>query len=79
MDTLLIACAVALAATALVAVVFLLARRVSGEERLAEVIERFNARLESMAGDVSRALERTQKETEQPREFSELSSSIDLD
>jgi len=79
MDTLLIACAVALAATALFAVVFLLARRVSGEERLAEVIERFNARLESMAGDVSRALERTQKETEQPREFSELSSSIDLD
>ncbi len=64
MDTLLIACAVALAATALLAVVFLLARRWSGEERLAEVIERFNARLESMAGDVSRALERTQKETE---------------
>ncbi|MBA2461132.1 MAG: sensor domain-containing diguanylate cyclase [Actinobacteria bacterium] len=79
MNTVLIACAVALAATAILAVVFLLVRRSQSEDRLADVVERFNDRMESMVRDVSRALDRAQEEVRPARAFGELTSSIDLD
>ena len=79
MNTVLIACAVALAATAILAVVFLLVRRSQSEDRLADVVDRFNDRMESMVRDVSRALERAQEEVLPARDFGVLTSSIDLD
>jgi diguanylate cyclase (GGDEF)-like protein len=79
MNTILIACAAALAAAAFLAVVFLLMRNSAGEERLAEVVDDFNERMEAMVRDVTRALERAQQEDRPTRDAGELSSSIDLD
>jgi diguanylate cyclase (GGDEF)-like protein len=82
MTTVLIACAAALAATALLAVVLIVLRRRErneSDERLAEMVDRFNERMEAMVREVSRALERAQEEARPPHEFGELSSSIDLD
>jgi diguanylate cyclase (GGDEF)-like protein len=79
MTTVLIACAVALAATALLAVVFLLARRNDSDARLAETVDRFNERMEVMVREVSRALERASEDRRDKRDYGELFSSIDLD
>ena len=79
MTTVLIACAVALAATALLAVVLLHVRRNESDRRLEELVERFDERMEGMVAEVTRALDRAQEETRQTQDFSDLSSSIDLD
>ncbi len=79
MTTVLIACAVALAATALLAVVFLSVRRNASDRRLEEMVERFNERMEAMVREVSQALDRVQEESRTTQNFSELSTSIDLD
>ncbi len=79
MTTVLIACAVALAATALLAVVLLHVRRNESDRRLEELVERFDERMEGMVAEVTHALDRAQEQTRQTQDFSDLSSSIDLD
>ncbi len=79
MTTVFLACAVALAATALIAVVVLHLRRNTSDRRLEEMVERFNGRMETMVLEVTRALDRVQEQSRSTQDLSELSSSIDLD
>ncbi|HWG55171.1 MAG TPA: sensor domain-containing diguanylate cyclase [Gaiellaceae bacterium] len=81
MTTALIALSAALAATAVLGVVFLLVRRNdgAGEERLAHVVAQINDRMETMVRDLSEALERAQEENRRSRVLGELAGSIDLD
>ncbi len=81
MDTLVIACAAAIAALAVLGIVWLLVRREGGggDERLAGVVAQINERMESMVRDLSDALERAQEENRRSRVLGELAGSIDLD
>ena len=81
MTSLLIACAAAVAAVALLGIVFLLVRRNggSGDERLESVVAQINDRMESMVRELSDALERAQEENRRTRVLGELGGSIDLD
>jgi len=81
MTTLVIACAAALAATALAVTVFLLGRRSgnTADERLASVAAQIDDRMQSMVRDLSEALERAQEENRRSRVLGELGGSIDLD
>ena len=81
MINLLIACAAAVAAVALLGIVFLLVRRgkSSGDERLETVVSQINDRMESMVRELSEALERAQEENRRTRVLGELGGSIDLD
>jgi len=81
MTSLLIACAAAVAAIALLGVVYLLVRRPggSGDERLEAVVAQLNDRMESMVRELSDALERAQEESRRTRVLGELGGSIDLD
>jgi diguanylate cyclase (GGDEF)-like protein len=50
-----------------------------GDERLAELVADLNARMESMVGDLSEALEQAQEEGRRNRMLGELAGTIDLD
>ena len=81
MTTLVIALGAALAATVVLAIVFLLARRASapGKTDLAESIARMDARMHEMVRDLSEALEQAQAEARSNRILGELAGTIDLD
>lgn len=81
MTSVLIACAAAVAALALLGVVYLLVRRSggAGDERLEAVVAQINDRMESMVRELSEALERAQEENRRTRVLGELGGSIDLD
>jgi diguanylate cyclase (GGDEF)-like protein len=81
MTTILIACGSALAATVLVAVVFLLGRRSGGsaEAKLNAVAAQIDERMQAMVHDLSAALERAQEENRRSRVLGELAGTIDLD
>ncbi len=80
MTTILFACAV-LAATLLVAAVFLLGRRSgsSAEAKLDAVAAQIDERMQAMVLDLSQALERAQEETRRSRALGDLAGTIDLD
>ena len=81
MTTLLIACAAAVAAIALLGVVLLVLRRSDsvGDARLDAAVEQINERMESMVRGLSEALERAQEDSRRSRVLGELAGSIDLD
>jgi diguanylate cyclase (GGDEF)-like protein len=81
MTTFLIACGAVLAATLLVAVVFLLGRRSRGraDARLDALAAQIDGRMDAMVRDLSAALERAQEETRRSRVLGELGGTIDLD
>jgi diguanylate cyclase (GGDEF)-like protein len=81
MTTLIIACGAALAATVIVAVVFLLARRPSGpdNDELAASIAQIDVRMHAMVSDLTEALEKAQAEARTSRALGELTGTIDLD
>ena len=81
MNTMLLACGSALAATFLVALVFLLGRRSgnAAERRLNSVAAQIDERMQAMVRDLSEALERAQEESRRSRALGELASTIDLD
>ena len=81
MTTLLIACGAALAATVIVAVIFLLARRPSGpgNDELAASIAQIDHRMHAMVRDLTDALEQAQAEARSSRALGELAGTIDLD
>ena len=81
MNTMLLACGSALAATLLVALVFLLGRRSgnAAERRLNAVAAQIDERMQAMVRDLSEALERAQEESRRSRALGELGSTIDLD
>ena len=80
MTTILFVCAV-LAATLLVAAVFLLGRRSgsSAEAELDAVAAQIDERMQAMVLDLSQALERAQEETRRSRALGDLAGTIDLD
>jgi diguanylate cyclase (GGDEF)-like protein len=79
--TVLIACIAAVAATAFLAVAFLLVRRSRrlGEARVVDAVTQINDRMEGMVRELSHALERVQEEHRRSRVLGELGGSIDLD
>jgi diguanylate cyclase (GGDEF)-like protein len=81
MTTTLIACGSALAATLIVAAVFLLGRRSRGstEAKLTAVAAQIDERMQAMVRDLSEALERAQEENRRTRVLGELGATIDLD
>jgi diguanylate cyclase (GGDEF)-like protein len=81
MTTLIIACGAALAATVIVAAVFLLARRPSGpgNNQLAASIAQMDERMHAMVRNLTEALEKAQAEARSNRALGELSGTIDLD
>ena len=81
MNTTLLACGSALAATLLVALVFLLGRRSgnAAERRLNAVAAQIDERMQAMVRDLSEALERAQEESRRSRALGELGGTIDLD
>jgi len=81
MTTTLIACGSALAATLIVAAVFLLGRRSRGstEAKLNRVAAQIDERMQAMVRDLSQALERAQEENRRTRVLGELGGTIDLD
>src|SRR5688500_6101176 len=81
MTTVLIACIAAIAATALLAVAFLVVRhsRRHGEGRVVDAVTVINDRMEAMVSELSNALERVQEEHRRSRVLGELGGSIDLD
>jgi diguanylate cyclase (GGDEF)-like protein len=81
MTTVLIACIAAIAATALLAVAFLVVRRSRrhGEGRVVDAVTVINDRMEAMVSELSNALERVQEEHRRSRVLGELGGSIDLD
>ena len=81
MTSVLIACAAAVAAIALLGIVYLLGRRSdgSGDARLEGAVAQINERMESMVRDLSGALERAHEESRRARVHGELAGSIDLD
>jgi diguanylate cyclase (GGDEF)-like protein len=81
MTTFLIACGAVLAATLLVAVVFLLGRRSRGraDARLDALAAQIDNRMDAMVRDLSAALERAQEESRRSRVLGELGGTIDLD
>jgi two-component system cell cycle response regulator len=81
MTTILIACAAAVAATALVVAVFLLGRRSGGatDAKLNAVAAQIDERMQAMVRDLSEALERAQEENRRSRVLGELGGTIDLD
>jgi diguanylate cyclase (GGDEF)-like protein len=81
MTTTLIACGSALAATLVVAAVFLLGRRSRGsaEAKLNAVAAEIDERMQSMVGDLAEALERAQEENRRTRVLGDLSGTIELD
>jgi len=81
MTTISIACGSALAATVLVAVVFLLGRRSRGsaEAKLNAVAAQIEDRMQAMVGDLAEALERAQEEHRRSRVLGELGATIELD
>ncbi len=81
MNTMLLACGSALAATLLVALVFLLGRRSgnAAERRLNAVAAQIDERMQAMVRDLSEALVRAQEESRRSRALGELGSTIDLD
>ncbi len=82
MTTFIIACGAALAATIIVAAVFLLARRpngAAGHEELAASIAQMDERMQAIVRELSEALERAQAETRNTRALGELAGTIDLD
>ena len=81
MNTIVIACAAALFATALAVTVFALGRRSrrATDAKLLEVASELDERMASMVRDLSGALERAQAENRRTRLLGELGGSIDLD
>jgi diguanylate cyclase (GGDEF)-like protein len=81
MTTLLIACAAAVAAIALLGVVLLVLRRADGvgDARLEAAVAQINERMESMVRGLADALERAQEDSRRSRVLGELAGSIDLD
>jgi diguanylate cyclase (GGDEF)-like protein len=80
MTSVLIACAAAVAAIALLGVVYLLRRpRSAGDERLDALVTQISDRMESMVSELSNALERAHEENRRTRVLGELAGSIDLD
>jgi two-component system, cell cycle response regulator len=80
--TVVVSVAAAIAALALLLVVIVLTlrgRRGGGEERLADLVAEMNARMESVVGELTTALERAQEEGRRNRTFGELAGTIDLD
>ncbi|HYX77520.1 MAG TPA: hypothetical protein VE757_10125, partial [Gaiellaceae bacterium] len=71
------------AALALLLVVLWLVRNAAkapkNDERLAELVSDLNARMESMVGELSEALEQAQEEGRRNRMLGELAGTIDLD
>ena len=55
------------------------AKAPESDERLAELVSDLNARMESMVGELSEALERAQEEGRRNRMLGELAGTIDLD
>jgi diguanylate cyclase (GGDEF)-like protein len=81
MTTLIIACGAALAATVVVAAIFLLARRPTGpgNDELAASIAQIDHRMHAMVRDLTQALEQAQAEARSGRVLGELAGTIDLD
>ena len=81
MTTILIACGSALAATLIVAVVYLLGRRAGGsaDAKLNALAAQIDERMQSMVRELSEALERAQEENRRSRVLGELAGTIDLD
>jgi diguanylate cyclase (GGDEF)-like protein len=81
MTTVLIACGAVLAATLLVAAVFLLGRRSRGraDAKLEALAAQIDVRMDAMVRDLSAALERAQEENRRSRVLGELGGTIDLD
>jgi two-component system, cell cycle response regulator len=81
MTSVLIACAAAVAAIALLGAVYLLGRRPgrAGDERLDAVVAQISDRMGSMVSELSNALERAHEENRRTRVLGELAGSIDLD
>ena len=81
MTTFVIALGTALAATVIVAAIFLLARRSNGpaNTELAESIAQIDHRMHAMVRDLAEALERAQVEARSSRALGELAGTIDLD
>ena len=81
MTSVLIACAAAVAAIALLGLFYLLGRRPgrAGDERLDALVAQISDRMESMVGELSNALERAHEENRRTRVLGELAGSIDLD
>jgi len=81
MTTILIACGSALAATLIVAVVYLLGRRSgsSADAKLNALAAQIDERMQSMVRELSEALERAQEENRRSRILGELAGTIDLD
>jgi len=81
MTTLVIALGAALAATVIVAAIFLLARRTSdpGHSHLAASIAQMDERMHAMARDLSEALGQAEAQARSNRLLGELAGTIDLD
>src|SRR5688500_9480043 len=81
MTTFVIALGTALAATVIVAAIFLLARRPTApaNAELAASIAQIDDRMHAMVRDLSEALERAQLEARSSRALGELAGTIDLD
>src|SRR5687768_7930603 len=81
MTTFVIALGAALAATVIVAAIFVLARRTSGPgtAELAASIAHIDDRMHAMVRDLSEALEHAQAEARSTRALGQLAGTIDLD
>jgi diguanylate cyclase (GGDEF)-like protein len=81
MTTTIIACGAALLAIALAAITFLFGRRSrrDADERLRELADEVDERLETMVRDLSQALDRAQAENRRGHVLAELGGTIDLD
>jgi diguanylate cyclase (GGDEF)-like protein len=81
--TVVVAIAAGAAAVALLLVVLWLVRGAGkgtqGDERLADLVADLNARMETMVGELSEALEHAQEEGRRNRMLGELAGTIDLD
>jgi diguanylate cyclase (GGDEF)-like protein len=80
--TIVVAIAAGAAALGLLLVVLWLvrgAKGAQGDERLAELVSDMNARMETMVGELSEALEHAQEEGRRNRMLGELAGTIDLD
>jgi len=81
--TIVVAIAAGAAALGLLLVVLWLVRGAGqgaqGDERLAELVSDMNARMETMVGELSEALEHAQEEGRRNRMLGELAGTIDLD
>jgi diguanylate cyclase (GGDEF)-like protein len=82
MTTLLIGISVGLGALVVLLVALLIVRWRSDletDERVAEVVESLNARMDALGRELAGALERAEEESRRSRVFGELAGSIDLD